>query len=86
MGLTTNGPVSNFLEDMAVFELPFLFPSAQAAYAVLDGEIGQGLLDRLEEVNLKGLAYAERGFRNLTHSERPVSTPADMKGMRIRVM
>ncbi|MDO5757135.1 MAG: TRAP transporter substrate-binding protein [Rhodobacterales bacterium] len=86
MGLITNGPVSNFLEDMAVFELPFLFPSSQAAYAVLDGEIGQELLDRLEEVNLKGLAYAERGFRNLTNSERPVNTPADMKGMRIRVM
>lgn len=86
MGLITNGPVSNFLEDMAVFELPFLFPSSEAAYAVLDGEIGQELLARLEEVNLKGLAYAERGFRNLTNSERAVNTPADMAGMRIRVM
>ncbi len=86
MGLITNGPVSNFLEDMAVFELPFLFPSSEAAYAVLDGEIGQELLGRLEEVNLKGLAYAERGFRNLTNSERDVNTPADMAGMRIRVM
>ncbi|PVA09093.1 C4-dicarboxylate ABC transporter substrate-binding protein [Pelagivirga sediminicola] len=86
MGLITNGPVSNFLEDMAVFELPFLFPSSEAAYAVLDGEIGQELLDRLSEVNLKGLAYAERGFRNLTNSERAVNTPADMGGLRIRVM
>ncbi len=86
MGVITNGPVSNFLEDMAVFELPFLFPSSEAAYEVLDGEIGQELLDRLSEVNLKGLAYAERGFRNLTNSERAVNTPADMKGMRIRVM
>lgn len=86
MGLITNGPVSNFLEDMAVFELPFLFPSSEAAYKVLDGEIGQELLGRLSEVNLKGLAYAERGFRNLTNSERAVNTPEDMKGMRIRVM
>ncbi|WP_324751744.1 TRAP transporter substrate-binding protein [Roseovarius sp. Pro17] len=86
MGVITNGPVSNFLEDMAVFELPFLFPSSEAAYKVLDGEIGQELLDRLSEVNLKGLAYAERGFRNLTNSERAVNTPADMAGMRIRVM
>ncbi|MCQ0090840.1 TRAP transporter substrate-binding protein [Roseovarius sp. M141] len=86
MGLITNGPVSNFVEDMAVFELPFLFPSSQAAYDVLDGEIGQELLDRLSEVNLKGLAYAERGFRNLTNSERAVNTPADMQGLRIRVM
>ncbi|WP_434290989.1 TRAP transporter substrate-binding protein [Celeribacter sp. SCSIO 80788] len=86
MGVITNGPVSNFLEDMAVFELPFLFPSPEAAYSVLDGEIGQELLGRLEEVNLKGLAYAERGFRNLTNSKRAVETPADLDGLRIRVM
>lgn len=86
MGVITNGPVSNFLPEMAVFELPFLFPSNEAAYEVLDGEVGQELLDRLENVNLKGLAYAERGFRNLTNSVRPVSSPEDMDGMRIRVM
>lgn len=86
MGVITNGPVSNFLEDMAVFELPFLFPSPEAAYSVLDGEIGQELLGRLSEVNLKGLAYAERGFRNLTNSKRPVETPADLDGLRVRVM
>ena len=86
MGIITNGPVANFVEEMAVFELPFLFPSPQAAYDVLDGPIGQELLDKLSEVNLKGLAYAERGFRNLTNSERPVNTPEDMEGLRIRVM
>jgi len=86
MGLITNGPVANFVEEMAVFELPFLFPSDEAAYKVLDGEIGQELLDRLADVNLKGLAYAERGFRNLTNSRRPVATPADLDGLRIRVM
>ncbi|MBC2860539.1 TRAP transporter substrate-binding protein [Stappia sp. 28M-7] len=86
MGVITNGPVSNFLEEMAVFELPFLFPSPEAAYKVLDGEIGQELLDRLSEVNLKGLAYAERGFRNLTNSKRPINTPADLSGLRVRVM
>ncbi|MCZ0812433.1 MAG: TRAP transporter substrate-binding protein [Pseudomonadota bacterium] len=86
MGVITNGPVSNFLEDMAVFELPFLFPSAEKAYEVLDGPIGQELLDRLSEVNLKGLAYAERGFRNLTNSERAVRSPEDIEGLKIRVM
>ncbi|PHQ27212.1 C4-dicarboxylate ABC transporter substrate-binding protein [Marinobacter guineae] len=86
MGVITNGPVANFLEDIAVFELPFLFPSPEAAYEVLDGPIGQELLDRLAEVNLKGLAYAERGFRNLTNSEHPVERPEDIDGLRIRVM
>lgn len=86
MGVITNGPVANFLEDMAVFELPFLFPSPEAAYSILDGEIGRELLDRLSEVNLKGMAYAERGFRNLTNSQRPVNSPEDLQGLRIRVM
>lgn len=86
MGVITNGPVSNFVEDIAVFEMPFLFPSAEKAYEILDGPIGQELLGRLSEVNLKGLAYAERGFRNLTNSERPINTPADVEGLQIRVM
>ncbi|WP_249977476.1 TRAP transporter substrate-binding protein [Vreelandella olivaria] len=86
MGVITNGPVANFVEEMAVFELPFLFPSPESAYEVLDGPIGQELLDKLSDVNLKGLAYAERGFRNLTNSERAVNTPEDLDGLRIRVM
>ena len=86
MGVITNGPVANFVEEMAVFELPFLFPTPEDAYAVLDGPIGQELLGKLERVNLKGLAYAERGFRNLTNSQKPVNAPSDLQGMKIRVM
>lgn len=86
MGIITNGPVANFVEEIAVFELPFLFPSAEAAYAVLDGEIGQEILTSMERVQLKGLAFAERGFRNLTNNVRPVNGPKDMEGLKIRVM
>ncbi len=86
MGVITNGPVANFVEEMAVFELPFLFPDRESAYAVLDGPIGQELLDKLADVNLKGLAYAERGFRNLTNSRHAVNHPDDLDGMRLRVM
>ncbi|WP_136809873.1 TRAP transporter substrate-binding protein [Desulfosediminicola flagellatus] len=86
MGVITNGPVSNFSPEIAVLELPFLFSSNEEAYKVMDGPIGQELLDNLSKVGLKGLAYAERGFRNLTNSKREVLTPADMKGLKIRVM
>src|SRR5699024_485646 len=65
MGVITSGPVANFVEEIAVFDMPFLFSSREEAYKVLDGPVGQELLDQLERVNLKGLAYAERGFRNL---------------------
>ncbi|MBA1334169.1 MAG: TRAP-type C4-dicarboxylate transport system, periplasmic component [Firmicutes bacterium] len=86
MGVITNGPVANFLPEIAVFELPFLFSNPAEAYSVLDGDIGQELLNKLETVQLKGLAYAERGFRNLTNSKRAVNTPDDVKGLKIRVM
>ncbi len=86
MGVITNGPVANFYPRIAVFELPFFFGSPEAAYGVLDGPVGQKLLQNLQEIKLAGLAYAERGFRNLTNSKRPVNVPADMKGLKIRVM
>nr|WP_298248894.1 TRAP transporter substrate-binding protein [uncultured Halomonas sp.] len=86
MGVITNGPVANFAPEFSVFELPFLFPSAESAYAILDGDIGQALLDRLGEVNLKGLAYAERGFRNVTNSQQAVHGPEDLEGLKLRVV
>ncbi len=86
MGVITNGPVANFLPEIAAFEMPFLFSSPEEAYKVLDGSVGKKVLDKLEAINLKGLAYAERGFRNLTNSKKPVKTPADMAGLKIRVM
>ncbi|HSR13128.1 MAG TPA: TRAP transporter substrate-binding protein [Thermodesulfobacteriota bacterium] len=86
MGVITNGPVANFYPKMAAFELPFFFGSPEAAYSVLDGPVGQKLLKNLQEIRLAGLAYAERGFRNLTNSKRPVNAPADVKGLKIRVM
>ena len=86
MGVITNGPVANFLPEIAAFEMPFMFASPAQAYKVLDGEVGKKVLDKLDAINLKGLAYAERGFRNLTNSKRPVKVPADMAGLKIRVM
>lgn len=86
MGIITSGPFVNFSPDMGVLDMPFLFGSNEDAYKVLDGEIGQELLDTLENANLKGLAYAERGFRNVTNAVRPIETAADMKGLKLRVM
>ena len=69
---------------MNVLDLPYMFTSAEHAYKVLDGPIGRSLLDELEAHNLKGLAYWEVGFRSLTNSRRPVRTPDDVKGLKVR--
>lgn len=84
--IVTSGPFVNFCPDMGVLDMPFLFASNEEAYKILDGDIGQELLGELESANLKGLAYAERGFRNLTNSVRPVQSAADISGLKIRVM
>lgn len=86
LGIVTSGPFINFSNDMGVLDMPFLFGSNEEAHKVLDGEVGQELLATLENSNLKGLAYAERGFRNLTNSVKPVTTVADMQGLKLRVM
>lgn len=85
-GVITNGPIGNFLPELAVFEMPFLFANEAEVYKVLDGPVGQKMLAKFDTINLKGLAFAERGFRNLTNSKRPVRTPADAAGLKVRVM
>lgn len=85
-GIITSGPFVNFVSEMGVLDMPFLFSSNDQAYNVLDGAVGQELLGKLEGSSLKGLAFAERGFRNLTNNVRPVKTAADIKGLKIRVM
>lgn len=84
--VTSTGPLGGFVPEMNVLDLPFLFRDAPHAYKVLDGEIGRGLLDKFEAVGIKGLAFWENGFRHITTSKTAVERPADLKGLKIRVM
>lgn len=77
---TFNGIVG----ETAALEMPFIFRNAEHAYSVLDGEVGQSLLDKLEPHGLKGLAFLENGWRQMTNSKRPIRTPEDVKGLKIR--
>ena len=86
MGIITAGPFVNYSAMMGVLDMPFLFARNEEAYKILDGDIGKELLDTLEDANLKGLAYAERGFRNITNSVKPVANAADVAGLKLRVM
>lgn len=75
-----------FVPELSIFDFPFLFPNEEVASKVLNGEVGQKLLDKLESQNLVGLAFLEMGFRNLTNDLHPVATAEDWKGLTIRVM
>jgi len=86
LAVTSTGPISNFSEDMGVIDLPFLFTSNEHVDKVLDGPIGQRLLDGLEKAKIKGLSFFENGFRNFTNSKRPLLKPEDFKGLKFRTM
>lgn len=75
-----------FVPELSIFDFPFLFPDEEIAHEVLNGEVGQKLLDKLEEQDLVGLGYLEMGFRNLTNDVRPVENADDWKGLTIRAM
>lgn len=84
--VTSTGPLGNFVPETYVLDLPFLFENYEQARCVLDGEIGQDLLDRIGQNNLVGLAWTENGFRHMTNSKRDVETPEDAAGLKIRTM
>jgi len=84
--ITSTGPLGNFVPEVLAIDLPFLFRDYDHARRVLDGEIGQELLDAIGENDLVGLAWTENGFRHVTNSQRPVTTPADLGGLKLRTM
>lgn len=86
MGVVTSGAVEPLVPMLNVVSVPFLFQDAEHADMVLDGLIGEEILSGLTEQGLKGLAFSENGFRNLTNNRRPVRGPQDLKGLKIRVM
>jgi len=73
-------------KEMALWDTPFLFNNVREADAVLDGPVGQKVMDRLQAGGLVGLVYWENGFRNLTNSKRAVQKLEDLDGIKLRVM
>lgn len=83
---TSTGPIPNFVPEVKILDVPFLFRDYAHARAVLDGPIGQELLQKFDARGMKALAWGENGFRHMTNSKRSVSTPEDLKGLKMRTM
>jgi TRAP-type transport system periplasmic protein len=84
--MTSSGPVPNFVPETRILDIPFLFRDKAHARMVLDGPIGQDLLAKFETKGIKALGWAENGFRHMTNNKRPVNTPDDLKGLKMRTM
>ncbi|MEI8188823.1 MAG: DctP family TRAP transporter solute-binding subunit [candidate division NC10 bacterium] len=82
-----SGPFSGFCREAQVFDIPYLFPSHLVAYRVLEGPFGKELAEEcLKKTGMRILTYAQVGFRNFTNSARVIKSPADLKGLKFRVM
>ena len=78
------GQLATYSEKINALGLPFLFEDYDSVYKVLDSEIGDELVADLANRNMIQLAYWENGLRQVTNSKRPINTPDDLKGLKIR--
>ena len=87
MAAITTAVLQNFVPQMAVLDLPFIFPDRKTAYATLDDpEVQERLFSYLPKKGFIGLGFTENEFRDFTNTTRPVRSPADIKGLKVRVM
>ncbi|BFO57339.1 DctP family TRAP transporter solute-binding subunit [Acidovorax sacchari] len=74
------------VKALNLFSLPFLFPDYASVDAVTQGEVGRSLFQTLDKAGVVPLAWGENGYREISNSKRPIKTPADLKGLKIRVV
>jgi len=75
---------TGLVPEAGVFELPFMFPQSEMAYAALDGDVGTGISARFTEHGLTVLGYPENGYRQMSNNRGPIRTPADLVGINMR--
>ncbi len=74
------------VKQLNLFSLPFLFPDYAAVDAVTQGEVGKSLFATLEKAGVVPLAWGENGYREISNSKHAIKSPADLKGLKIRVV
>ncbi len=77
---------STTIKPLNVFNLPFFFPDYKALDAVTQGDVGKDLSEMLKAKGVTVLAWGENGFREITNSKRAIKTPADLEGLKVRVV
>jgi len=82
-----DGWIANHFPEVQLISIPYIFKDREVAWAVLDGPFGDKLKKEYEKTGLKLLHFTENGgFRNFSNNVKEIRVPADMKGMKIRVM
>jgi tripartite ATP-independent transporter DctP family solute receptor len=85
MTKVSTSPLESFVPAMQIFSIPYVFRDREHYFKVLDSEIGEELLKSTEVARLRGLGYYDAGSRSFYTTDKPVRTPADLEGLKIRV-
>lgn len=80
------GPFGTSVPEANVVSLPFIFPSIPAMYEMMDGEVGEAISEGMRARGVEPLGWYDAGARSFYNSVRPINTPADVEGLKIRVM
>lgn len=83
---TSTGPVGNFVPEVKIVDIPFLFRDYDHARKVMDGAIGQDILAKFPSKGIIALGWTENGFRHMTNNKREIVKPADASGLKMRTM
>lgn len=84
---STHAVISNFVPQVALYSLSYLWPSREIAYKVIDDpEVQKIFFDLYPKKGMVCIGYTENDMRDITNTKREIRTPADMKGLKIRVM
>jgi len=87
MASVTTAVMQNYVPQTAVMDLPFIWPNRKVAYAVLDDPAWQEkIFSYLPKKGFVGIGWTENEFRDINNTKRPIHTPEDLKGLKIRVM
>ncbi len=81
-----SGELSTYSPKFSVFSLPYVFTSKNEVFAALDGKVGDILRAEIDRQGFKLLAFFDTGFRSIFNGKRPITSAADLKGLKIRVI
>ena len=83
---TSTGPVGNFVPEVKIVDIPFLFRDYDHARKVMDGPVGQDILAKFPAKGIIALGWTENGFRHMTNNKRDIVKPSDAAGLKMRTM
>ena len=86
MALPSTSVLTTYNEEFGILDMPYLFKDAKAAFAAMDGDVGKELAEKIKSKGVDVLCYSYNGPRSTTSKVKPIVTPEDFKGLKMRVM